>query len=58
MIVPRTSRLSASATVTSGSDRRFSPMTWLLVTTYPSLEMITPDPRLNERRLRPPNRSS
>ena len=48
-IVAGTSRLSASATVTS---RTFSPTTWAFVTTYPSADTTTPEPRLSERRSR------
>ncbi len=62
MMRPRTSRLSGSAIVISvllTARPPFSPpMTWLLVTMYPSAEMMTPEPRLIDRRSREPKMSS
>src|SRR5262249_61063665 len=46
---PLISRLSGSAIVIS---RMFWPTTWLFVTTYPSEEMMTPEPSDWERRAR------
>ena len=46
---PPTCRLSGRTALISRTAPPLPAMTWLFVTTYPSGEMMTPDPRLIDR---------